>query len=107
MTPFDSSSDLAAAKKRYAKLIRDWEKDHPGMNCPARIREVFAQVTLEAVADSYGVEGLNPANRDGSPVLYANRGDAYAPTILAFIGFARTRFKAGNWGDLAESGRYR
>lgn len=106
----EARKELKNVKRRYRQAMREWRKNNGAHIQPSmRTRETFAINALSKTPDDFahGVEALKPTRRNGSLLLYANTGETYALTILAFVGYDRTLFKIGNWGDLVESGRYK
>lgn len=64
-------------------------------------------IALESVPDTYGIGDVS-RKYSCTVVYFANTGETYQTTVLAWHNFntQRTQFRLGNWGDLVESGRY-
>jgi hypothetical protein len=92
---------LKAVKAEYKRLVA------AGKN-PGRA----AYLALESLNGpvSHGTEAIRRSGRLAT-VFYANMGETYATTILAYVssdlfGRESARFTLGTWGGLVESGRY-
>jgi hypothetical protein len=97
---------LKEARSRYKKQALAWANM---LKTPLEKHTWNARIcwhVLLEVKEAHGVE-LIRHKYNGTIVFYANMGDTYDQTVLAFLSSnGNVRFRLGDWGSLVETGRY-
>jgi hypothetical protein len=69
------------------------------------LHAVEDSMNLVESCSTHGLECIT-AKYTNTTVYYLNTGDSYGHTLMCYVADSRARFVLGNWGDLAETGKY-